>query len=502
MPAMANKFDTRHLRQEWFPRLDRLLASAHFAKNRYRVQRVCVCAIVLSQDEHEIRSLNKQMPMFSVTQDKLDWQAEEDQSVGDVFTHLMRMSDCPSKNYLLENVESPEFAASPDSDEQDHSYSRQSFRLSSLEVYNGDCSSSPGYHIGATAFQKLTDLRDSSDSDELWRRWLNKYIIEFDESPRIVWAREGVTSAVLWQVQLDIIDSTSRFRKSTGGVRRRRYGAFSQVYLEDAKEEHAEDGDEPEAKRFRGVRYRPERKKWVAEMRLPKGLKKNKVSFGDYESEVQAARAVDVAFHHYGKEVNFRNTAEILKAQPALKGLDGEAKLRLVKDQAKWVANQVMHAPLQPACAPSTITVKIPDASSSQDSTAAPNNFMLSSHSPSMSLESLESLLLSDDSSGDEGSSTPAQLVAAPDMDAVANDDSASFPDQTWLSMLQFCCSMGSDPGDLLAICSPSPNSTLLPVDSPLLSFQEDDADHRLWEPENYQFWNHFHEQDSLFSGL
>jgi len=93
-------------------------------------------------------------------------------------------------------------------------------------------------------------------------------------------------------------------------------------------------------------------------------------------------------------------------------------------------------------------------------------------------------------------------------MDDVVNESGGSqFGDQTGLSMLQFCYNMGSDPGDLLAICSPSSNSTLMPtMDSPsFLSFQEDaEADHRMWELEIFQFGNHHvHiEQDSLFSGL
>lgn len=96
--------------------------------------------------------------------------------------------------------------------------------------------------------------------------------------------------------------------------------------------------------------------------------------------------------------------------------------------------------------------------------------------------------------------STRAPLVVVPEHDDMdVGNESGSFGDQTEAqSIFQFYYTEGTDPGDLLAICSPT--STLLPMDS---GFQDDDADHRMWEQESFSsIWNHVHEQDSLFSGL
>jgi len=316
---------------------------------------VYLCAIVLSQDEATIGNLLEKMPSFSVTQDALDWQPDDDPSEGAVFQHLIRMSvseDSPSLplgGCLFENVESPPFAAAAEGDAE--SFSCQSFRLSSLEVYNAGCCMAPGYHIGATSFQKLTELRDRNVPDELWNKWFFQYIVDLDESPQILWAREGMKSAVLWQVQLDIVDSSLPRNSSPGPQRsrRRRYAAFPQVYGADSSRENGA----PEPKRFRGVRRRAERKSWVAETRIK--LKKNKVSFGDFKCPLQAARAVDAAYFYYGKEnqINFADTPQILSTYPLPVGKNDEEKLIFVKEKAKWLAH---NAPMFSSSSPTSVT--------------------------------------------------------------------------------------------------------------------------------------------------
>jgi hypothetical protein len=66
----------------------------------------------------------------------------------------------------------------------------------------------------------------------------------------------------------------------------------------------------PEAKRFKGVRFRDERNRWIAEMKPPRS--KNKVSFGDFKSQTEAARAVDAAFFYYGKTEQHLNLQTLL----------------------------------------------------------------------------------------------------------------------------------------------------------------------------------------------
>jgi hypothetical protein len=48
---------------------------------------------------------------------------------------------------------------------------------------------------------------------------------------------------------------------------------------------------------------------------------------------------VDVAFHYYGKPLNFADTPQILSKRPPLPGLDLEDKLNFVREQAKWLAS-------------------------------------------------------------------------------------------------------------------------------------------------------------------
>jgi hypothetical protein len=75
---------------------------------------------------------------------------------------------------------------------------------------------------------------------------------------------------------------------------------------------------------------------------------KNKISFGDFPSQADAARVVDVAFHYYGKLLNFADTPQILSTRPPLPELDLEDKLNFVREQAKWLASIASTLPSSP----------------------------------------------------------------------------------------------------------------------------------------------------------
>lgn len=86
-----------------------------------------------------------------------------------------------------------------------------------------------------------------------------------------------------------------------------------------------------------GVRCRPNRRTWVAEMKSP--IRKNKVSLGDFKSQVQAARAVDVAFHYYKKTdlLNLEGTVALLPPEPGI--VDDVEMLEMVEKEVKRLAS-------------------------------------------------------------------------------------------------------------------------------------------------------------------
>lgn len=67
---------------------------------------------------------------------------------------------------------------------------------------------------------------------------------------------------------------------------------------------------------------------------------KNKVSFGEFQSQTEAARVVDVAFHHYDKQLNSADTPQILSKLQTSAGLNAEEKLKLVKKQIEINATE------------------------------------------------------------------------------------------------------------------------------------------------------------------
>jgi hypothetical protein len=83
-------------------------------------------------------------------------------------------------------------------------------------------------------------------------------------------------------------------------------------------------------------------------MKPPK-ISKNKVSFGDFQSQADAARVVDVAFHYYGLPLNFADTPQILSKRPPLPELGPEDKFNFVREQAKWLASIASTLPSSPS---------------------------------------------------------------------------------------------------------------------------------------------------------
>ena len=92
-----------------------------------------------------------------------------------------------------------------------------------------------------------------------------------------------------------------------------------------------------EAKILLGVRCRPNRRTWVAETKPLR--RKNKVSLGDFKSQVQAARAVDVAFHYYKKTdlLNLEGTVALLPPEPGI--VDDVEMLEMVEKEVKRLAS-------------------------------------------------------------------------------------------------------------------------------------------------------------------
>lgn len=365
---MALGIDTRNLVEKWIPRLEQLLSRATFARDRYQVHRVYACATVLTQDEAAIQDISTNTPSFSVTQRALDWQPQDDDELneGDVYNHLVQMSGyefSARENSFLTNAESPTFAATAEG-RPASAFQRCSFRLSTLEVYSSGCEY-PGYHVGASTLQEPDSATARKVPSEWWESMLD------DDGPELIWPLPGERSAVLWHVQVDLLDMLSP--RSGRHRRRRKYGPFQQVTHAGYESPSSDDNPVSAAKRFNGVRYRRERKTFIAEMKIPKT--KNKESFGDFKSAPEAARAVDAAYYYYNvrEKVNFPDAAHILSSQPKPAQLTEKDMLKLVKERAKWLAS---HTPTLPSCpssgnlVPETPT-HLPSASSSPESSGS-----------------------------------------------------------------------------------------------------------------------------------
>ncbi|KAG0610060.1 hypothetical protein M758_7G035900 [Ceratodon purpureus] len=95
------------------------------------------------------------------------------------------------------------------------------------------------------------------------------------------------------------------------------------------------------AKKQKGVRFRSDRSKWVAEYNPP-GKKNNKISLGEYDTLAEAARAADAGMFCYGSKTsgyNFPDSPSVLQRAPQPVSVqDKEAVRRWARDFAKLTA--------------------------------------------------------------------------------------------------------------------------------------------------------------------
>lgn len=325
---MALGIDTKHMVEKWIPDHENHLDDALGTSGRLQMQRVYAHATVI-HDPAVMRRLSEARgrPLSRRKQAVLDWQPDEEdeQSEWEVFRHLHDLYETASERSAgfratTTSAESPSFAARAQG-RAPSSFRRYSIKISMLR---NDRNEAYGmYLITHTDLQKLfPNARHGS-----WCKW--------GYEPKILCSNARHRCAVFWQLQIDFVDLLSRKTEAAPrlGKRRRTMDAFLRV------ESSSQGRVAVREKRFKGVRYRPERKAWVAEMKPPGS--RNKASFGDFRSDTEAARAVDAAFHYYGKAedvLNFADTPHILATRAAPAALDEEEKLRFVKEQAKWLA--------------------------------------------------------------------------------------------------------------------------------------------------------------------
>ena len=329
---MALAIDTRHLLERWIPDQEDYLDAYVGTRGRFQLHRVLAYAtVVCSPSTIKLRHCDQ-----DVQQAALDWPADPDDDLHEVeaFHHLQQLSTTSSSvrdsiskaitTTLVASVELSNFSARAQ-DRSPSSFHRYSVRMIMEDKGNG--------HTYASK-STLSKVIPGSHSRRgcLWA---------CVNDPKIVWTRdiERYDLLVVWHIQLDFVDLFSPIADpdSSPGKRRRTLNLFQQVPSR-CEEDGSRGSHPPEAKRFKGVRFRPERRKWIAEMKPPKS--RNKVSLGDFRSQIEAARVVDVAFYHFGKPLNFVDTPQILSTLPTSVGLDEEDKLKLVKEQAKWLASR------------------------------------------------------------------------------------------------------------------------------------------------------------------
>ncbi|KAG0562788.1 hypothetical protein KC19_9G171100 [Ceratodon purpureus] len=366
--AMALAIDTNHMLQHCIPYNEPLRMGR--SRGRYELHKLHAYATAWSTSLHN----SSAMPAFELTtatpatQAALDWQADQDDVLDDleVFHHLKHMATTysfPEAPYddgamgascttLVASVQSPIFNLRAQG-RPPNSFHRYSLRMIVFEynyyvcnIFGYDFNGMDESGIGETNMHKVLP----SDGDAR-RSCYN--LLPWFLSPRIVWATTAENPAVLWHMQLDFVDLLSPIGQSSRslGKRRRSLNPFHRVSSTGGDHTSRGLNHLPEAKRFKGVRYRPDRRTWVAEMRPPKS--KNKVSFGDFKCQIQAARAVDAAYHYFHKihHINFADSCEILTTKPAPAELSGEDMLRFVKEQAKWLASMAYSLPPTPTSA-------------------------------------------------------------------------------------------------------------------------------------------------------
>lgn len=319
--------------------------------SRYLVYRACAHSSVVND-----RSLVKRVRCARVsdlaTREALDWQADQDEDLdeAEVIHHLHQQakssplfanaisrterSDAITTLVTSCSLQSPSLPASAQGRPL-ASFRRLSIRLSTLNYRDGE------YWSGILSnVEKMIPDRSP-------RRLLSMFV-----TPTIVGkSLSEIEDCVVWHLQFDLVDLLSPRRLPTwrpGKRRRTTINPFHQVPT-PPEQDAAPRNHPPEAKRFKGVRYRHDRRTWAAEMKPPKY--KDKVSFGEFKSQAQAARAIDAAYHYYGKPhlLNFPDTPGILSTRPSPAGvLNEKDQLRFVKEQVKWLASMASTLPSSP----------------------------------------------------------------------------------------------------------------------------------------------------------
>lgn len=332
---MALAIDAVPLARALIPRLQRYLDQY---TGRFQIHRVCAHATVIHDSSAFRRLLVARESLAK--QEALDWQADQgdDLDEAEVFHHLQNQAATSplllktfsqtertrSTTVLVASALSPSFSAAT-----------QGRPASSFHRHSLRCSFLKRNLVLSHAFAYSSAIPKVFPNAGEHYAWV--YFPEPDL--KIVWENDtGYKPFVVWNLQLDVVDLFTRITTYNPGKRRRT--ALNQFLSLDVDSTPG-NGHLPERKRFKGVRCRHDRRTWVAEMKPYKG--KSKVQFGEFKSQTQAARAVDAAFHHYGKPhlLNFPDSSpQILSARPGIvAGIDEEEKLRSVKEQAKWLAS-------------------------------------------------------------------------------------------------------------------------------------------------------------------
>ncbi|KAG0561797.1 hypothetical protein KC19_9G092700 [Ceratodon purpureus] len=356
---MAFAVDTKHLLEEYIPDMeqdynDSLHEVSQNRGRRLHLHRVCIYATIIHGGLTPAQCFEAlERCDDSRERAALDWQAEQgdDEDEVEVLHHLKQLAairSAPMKpgiscslessaskagtTSLVASVESQAFTSCTP-ERPPSSFHRYSVRQILLD--NGPRHDDYRWYSDCTDLKKIipnfTTNRIYADMPQLVFRNVSK---------------GGPHYSALFVVQLDFLElsSPSTYFPSSPGKRRRTLNPFHQVSPRREELDKSRAHHPPlDAKRFKGVRYRPERSRWVAEMKPPKS--RNKVSFGDFQCQTEAARVVDVAFHHYGKPLNFADTPQILSNLPSSAALNAEEKLKLVKDQAEWIKSRLLSLP-------------------------------------------------------------------------------------------------------------------------------------------------------------
>lgn len=312
------------------------------SRGRFQLQSVCAYATVVNNCSTIKRRHLDQEGQKSA----LDRQGDPDDALQDVEAlHPVLPPSVPglSQNSLYQtttttlvaSVQSPTFSARAQ-DRPPSSFHRYSVKMIMEEKGNGHT-----YGSMTTLSEVIPNVTSRGC---LWA---------CVNDPKIIWASaaDRYYFSVVWHIQLDFVDllSPTTHPDSSPGKRRRTLNLFQQVPWKTVGN-RSRRSHSPEKKKFKGVRFRSNRRTWVAEMKPPKN--KNKVSFGDFYSQTEAARAVDAAFHHFGKPLNFVDTPQLLSMLPPSTALNEVAKLKFVKEQAKWLASIASTLPSLSRAAP------------------------------------------------------------------------------------------------------------------------------------------------------